>query len=54
MKRTGWKGNIIASSCDCWLGALLLFLPLWDVTDRVLTVLQMFLIFAILKNPEDK
>lgn len=26
--RTGWKGNITASSCDCWRGALFLFLPL--------------------------
>lgn len=38
----------------CWLGALFLFLPLWVVTDRVLTVLQMFLIFAMVKNLEDK
>lgn len=44
------KGTVSASSCGCWLGALLPCLPLRMVTDRVLTVLQMLLIFAICRR----
>lgn len=47
-------GIVTASSCDCWLDALFLCLPLWVLTDRFNCVTNVFNLCYIKKNLRDK